>query len=876
MVLNHLASFDGAVIPPLHLLARSDDLDQVVLKQLGDALRQIAEEEDVEAIANRLRAAVSSLAPKVGREVAAGAALGLFDALTAGVGPKVVERLTPLREEFAAQGAPGAIARLEQVLRPSPLTIVLEFAALTAELSGEQPVVLRIDEGQRLNERGRELLADLAEQLPPAIRLVIAWSKEKEGSREALDGLLAEDCGCAVVELTPLDRVQLETWRPGAFDEEAEQVLRLTGGSPLVIDDAVRVGLPLSRDDAIGELLARAMQVLEEPVRDALRRLSVLARRPPAEELSELIAPHDWIQVEARLAEVGLLASTGESLPWIHDLRRQAVLATMEGPKRAAAARRAYDVLAARAAVDDSWQLELLALAREARETWEPTDPERRVDELDWDAISVLAAHLELAPTEDPAVGVDSLLRYARTSWDASPGVELSLEPLQAQHLIFLKGTDYPLRARRTERLDGVLTLVCARCLERLGRRPVFDLAGSVVLWGAREALGATLHRFARVGDADVHTLVRLAYAVLPDHPRDEPPATLIAALRFRQVSVALVASYATVAGRDAAVSRLSMLDVPLFGKQLQVGRVTELPAEPTPSGRWQRALERVFGVERGALEGNRELPEPVEKEVALTRKLDIYKLVWELANEAERAAMDLNRHMALAWTTQDDWFVELEIHGGREGITSTHLPPVFSTEPLSFFRLEEALRLSDEEKLIGPLGRTPPPGRDVPEIEALEQLDERARGYDDTLPPLPVEIEPDALKGLLMSALEGEQKIATAFRERLPVGAAAEPVSPLGLVLLVPSRPDAEGWTVRGEPWCAFAWRRASHTTVTVRALDRIGSPFEDATTRALEDAGLVFDEDHVSHGWAQLYPWLAGALGYRTECIVPRWPSS
>lgn len=864
------------MIPPLHLLARSDDLDQVVLRQLGDALRQIVGEEGIEALAGRLRSAVVSLVPKVGRAVAAGAVLGLFDALTAGVGPKVMERLKPLREEFEAQGAPGVIARLEQVQRPSPLAIVLEFAALTAELSDERPVILRIDEGQRLNQRGRRLLADLAEQLQPLVRLVIAWSTEKESSRERLDDLLEEDCGCAVMELTPLDRVQLETWRPGAFDEEAEQVLRLTGGSPLVIDDAVRVGLPLSRDDAVGELLARAMQALEEPVRDALRRLSVLARRPPAEELSELVAPHDWVQVEARLAEVGLLASTGESLPWIHDLRRQAVLATMEGSARAEAARRAYDLLSARAADDDSWQLELLALARQAKETWEPTDPERRVDELDWDAISVLAAHFELAPTEDPAVAADSLLRYARTSWDASTGVELSLEALQAHRLIFLKGTGYPLRARRTERLEQVQTLVCARCLERLGRRPVFDLAGSVVLWGAREALGTTVHRFARVGDADVHTLVRLAYAVLPDHPREEPPATLVSAMRFRQVSVALVASYATAAERDAAKARLSMLDVPLFGKQLQVRRVTELPSAPTPSGRWQRALERVLGVDRGGLDGNRELAEPLATEVALARKLDTYELVRELAGEDERAAMDLDRHMALAWTTQDEWFVELEIHGGREGVTSTRLPPVFSAEPLSYFRLEEALQLSNEEKLIGPRGRTPPPGRDVPEIEALEQLDERAGAYDGHLPPLPVEIDPDTLEDLLMSTLERELGIATIFRERLPLGVATEPVSPLGLVLLVPSRQDAEGWTVRGEPWCAYAWRRAPQTTVTVRALDRIGNPFEDATTRALEDAGMTRDGAHIQLGWAQLHPWLAGTLGYRTECIAPRWHSA
>jgi len=874
-VLDLVATVDGAVIPSLHRLARSDDLDQVLLAQLGEALQQIAEEQDLEAIAARLRAAVEKVGMKFGREVAAAAALGFFDALTAGAGPRLLKRLAPLRKEFAAQGAPGAIARLEQVRRPSTLGIVLEFAAVTAELSGERPVVLRIDEGQRLDERGWRLLADLAERLSPGVRLVVAWSKEKEAARDALLELLAEDCGCIEIELVPLDRDQLQTWHPEAFvGEAAERVLNLTGGSPLVIDDAVRVGLPISRADAVSELVERAMRSLEEPVQDAVRRLSVLARRPPAEELAALVAPHDWAQVEARLARTGLLASTGESLPWIHELRRQAVLATMDKAERAAAARRAYDALASRASGDDSWQLELLSLVHEARDTWELEAPERRVAELEWDAISVLAAHLELAPTEEPSVTADPLLRYARTSWDASEDVELSLEPLQAQRLIFFKGADYPLRVWRTDRLDDVLALVCARCLERLGRRPVFDLAGSVVLWGAREALGSPLHRFARVGEAGVHTLVRLADSVLPDHPRDEPHATLIATLRFRQVRVALVASYETLAERDAAVAALSTLNVPLFGKQLLVRHAMALPAEPTPSRRWLLALERALDIDRGELDDDRELPEPLPQEVALARKLDTYKVVWELADEAERAAMDLDRRMSLAWTTQDEWFVELEIHGGREGITSTRLPPVFSAEPLSFFRLEEALRLSDEEKLIGPRGRTPPPGRDVPEIEALEQLDERAAAYDDTLPPLAVEVEPAALEALFRSALKRELEIATAFRERLPVSAAT-PVQPLALLLLVPSRPDAEGWTVRGEPWCAFAWRRAPRMAVTVRALEEIGSPFEDATTRALEDAGLVLDQDHVSNGWANMHSWLAEALGYRTECIALRWPS-
>jgi hypothetical protein len=875
-VLDLVGRFDAAVIPLPHVLARSDELDQVLLGQLAEALREIASEENIEDVARRLRAAVGSLAREGIREVAATAALGLVDALTAGAGSRVLEGLKPLREEFAGQGAPGAIARLEQVQRPRVLQVVLEFAAVTAELSEGRPVVLRIDEGQRLDERGMRLLADLAERLPSGVRLVVAWSKKSEAARVALSSLLDEGSGYAEIELRPLDREQLETWCPGAFaEEDAGRVLDLTGGSPLVIDDAVRVGLPLSRADAVSELVERALESLEEPVRDAVRRLSVLARRPPPGELSALVAPHDWAQVEARLAATGLLASSGESLPWIHDLRRAAVLATMDEGERAAAARRAYDALVGRAGVNDSWQPELLALAREARGTWEPGDPERRLLDLDWNAVSVLAAHLELAPTTDPAVAADPLLRYARTSWSASAEVEVSLEPLQAQRLIVLKGGGYPLRVRRTERLDRVLALVCARCLERLGRRPIFDLAGSVALWGMREALGNPVSRFARVGDADVHSLVRLADAVVPDHPRDDPPPTLVATLWFREVSMALVASYATDAERDAAVAALSGLDAPLFGKQLEVRRVMALPSAPTPSRRWQRALERVLGIERGGLDANREGEEILAKEEALARKLATYELVWELADEAERAAMDLDRHLALAWTTQDEWFVELEIHGGREGITSTRLPPVFSIEPLSFFRLEEALRLADGEKLIGPLGRTPPPGRDIPEIEALEQLDERAGGYDDTLPRLPVEVEPAALEQLLAEALERELEIARELRARLPLAGEPGPVSALGLVLLVPSSPDAEGWTVRGEPWCVHAWWSAPRTSVTVRALDRIDSVFGDNSRRALEDVGLFPEADLVTHGWSQLHRWLASALGYRTECIVPRWPA-
>jgi len=297
------------------------------------------------------------------------------------------------------------------------------------------------------------------------------------------------------------------------------------------------------------------------------------------------------------------------------------------------------------------------------------------------------------------------------------------------------------------------------------------------------------------------------------------------------------------------------------------------LPSAPTASARWLRAVERALGAERDGIDDVRESSPPPSLADSVHRKFHTYQTVFALASQEEQWAMELDRRMALVWTTQGDWLVEAEIHGGRDGVTSTRLPSAFADDPLSYFRFEEALALSPEEKLVGPRSRTPPRINDLPEVEALEQLEERAAAYDGTLPRVEISLDPVSLRARLEAALKLELQTATALAERLPFLEGKPRPSPLTLVLVIPSHANAEGWDWRGSPACAFYWRQSEVTSVDVVALDRLGTPFEQAAVEVLEGAGMKLDKSLLHYGWSRLDSQLASVLGYRIESINLSW---
>jgi hypothetical protein len=871
----------GLCVAP-HDLRLSSDLQQVLLQQVAALLHTIADEENVEQIGRRLLTAAGSLAAGAARELATSVALRLFEVATAGVGPKVAQRLKPLYDEFAAQGTRSKAYEVGELLRPDPLDLLLEFLEVSTELT-EGSLTLRVDEAQNVDDRGLRLLADLSRALPDRTRVVVAWRTSTRAERDALVRLVELAPQLELHDLQPLTSSELNEWLQAsqAAGLDAEKVRELTAGSPLVIADALRRGLPSTQAGAVRELVARTLETLRPETRAALARFAVLSRRPPNAELLKIaeVDEPDLARIEVDFRDAGLFSGAGEEGPWLHELRREAVIdLLLDEPARAAACRAAADAIAPRAFVNDDWQLELLGLVRGAHSTYHEHAAERVLIDLPWDQVALLAANLELVERSQRMTAIDPLLRYARDVWHATGDLVAALEQLTQAGLLQLRDDGGTPWVGRDPWSPAVAALLCGLCLEHLGRRPIRDLVGSVVTFGLQSLLGGAEGHFARLGDAGQHDLVCLAHAVLPGDSRAEPRPTLVARLSFRDVPMPLVAWYADAVSRDEAIAELRGFAQPLFGNQLRVQRVAPLPTGPEPCTRFLYALGRAMGVGREELDEAREASPPLSIDESLLRRLRTFDLLWELATPGERAAMELDERTAFAWTIQDDWFWEAEVHGGRRGVEEMRLAHAVRFGPLTRFRLVEALALTPDEDVLGPRGQAPPPGRDLPEVEAVEMALERADGYNGTLPPLVLPVEPSRLAELCREALERELVTAEHLRDRLPLprsDRAPGALEPWSLMLLVPATTSADEMWMRGEPWCVYAWESACRVDVQVAAIDGL-SPGDTMmqAARALEDHGYEPRGRVESFGIALATDFLASVLGYRPQDLRLHWP--
>jgi DNA-binding CsgD family transcriptional regulator len=143
------------------------------------------------------------------------------------------------------------------------------------------------------------------------------------------------------------------------------------GGRPLPDDEARHLrersdGLPFAVEELLGApgatvpptltaLVADRLAALDEPARAVLHAAAVLGPELDWRLLAPVtgIAEHDVLRALRAAAGQALLVADGAALTWPHALTRDAVLAELLPPERAALAGRAARVLTARAGPDD-------------------------------------------------------------------------------------------------------------------------------------------------------------------------------------------------------------------------------------------------------------------------------------------------------------------------------------------------------------------------------------------------------------------------------------------------------------------------------------------------------------------------------------------
>ena len=341
-------------------------------------------------------------------------------------------------QQLAAGAPPGVRARLHPLLPLEPDTeiepqgagdpeqraaLVRAVEWLLAALAAEAPVLLVVEDAERLTEEESNLLAALATRLPERTLVAVCF-RDPPGSRHppvadllgrggvyeltrlvSLEALGREDLGELVASMHPLDAEV-----PPAF---VEALWQRTAGNPFFarevlrdLDPAdlrsgrLRQGLPAG----LRGVLRHRLGQLPADTRAAVSAAAVLGREVELTRLSHLLEEREERVVSAldQALTSGFLVEAGQSwaggYAFPHELMREAVYAEIPVPRRQRLHQRAVDaVLGTHAAEAD-----VIAAAGHALEAGPAADPAEAAALVD------RAAHLAAA-----SFGFDVAVRLA-------------------------------------------------------------------------------------------------------------------------------------------------------------------------------------------------------------------------------------------------------------------------------------------------------------------------------------------------------------------------------------------------------------------------------------------------------------------------------
>jgi DNA-binding CsgD family transcriptional regulator/tetratricopeptide (TPR) repeat protein len=223
---------------------------------------------------------------------------------------------------------------------------------LLERLSAGGTHVLIVDDIQWADDATLELLAFLARRLDTLPLLILATFREGERAVPSVTRILGSLATLPVVRylpLGPLTRVGVASLASGS-DVDVDELLRLSGGNPFYIAEALDAGgrgIPASVLDAV----RARMTHLDPRARRALEAAAIIGRRVEPWLLAA-IAGEDLMGIDDCL-KVGLVTKA-DGIAFRHDLTRMAVLEDLPVIAGIALHRRALDALVRAGAADSA------------------------------------------------------------------------------------------------------------------------------------------------------------------------------------------------------------------------------------------------------------------------------------------------------------------------------------------------------------------------------------------------------------------------------------------------------------------------------------------------------------------------------------------
>lgn len=317
---------------------------------------------------------------------------------------------------------------------------IFDAVARAAEsVSSGKPLLIVLDDLHWADDLSWELAASLVRFLSGIrVGLLITCREDEAVRGEAKATLLASlSRECTVIYPPALDAVDAERMfvakggrrlRPN----EVDQLLRSTGGNPLLIEEFARLAAD-NEKALISDLVShrtgritrqriaeRVRRLLGERATEVIEAISVFGSGAKETDLRELLRGDLMEHAEVAMKAGVLILNSDRSLTFAHDMMREAIYETIPAAHRASLHARCAEVLRRRAGLDrrvvyeaashylhsgsehDKVAAEFaLAAGRRALDSFAP--------EL---GLSYLSQGLERVPADDPAMKCDMQIAY--------------------------------------------------------------------------------------------------------------------------------------------------------------------------------------------------------------------------------------------------------------------------------------------------------------------------------------------------------------------------------------------------------------------------------------------------------------------------------
>ena len=540
--------------------------------------------------------------------------------------PELADLMASFAHQITTTIEQDLSARISNETDTDVVDIFTQFAGEVLAIADGKPLILALDNGDKLDESDRRRLADLAEQLPDGVVIRVAFAMWNGDTRTSVTTL--RTAGLRAHDLHGLSAPAIEQWleSEGLDASDADAVLHASNGYALHVSSAIDLIQTSPETNPLADL--QPSEVTAAQTEGAWRELDVHTQAVGAalsafeEPLSSAeaaqylnLTSNEWHTLERQLVD-SLLFTGGP--PWFHELRRRhlwnAILTDEERSEYLAKAVSYLQPQLLQPRPEPGALVQYAGFVAQQHDVLAGDPRLAAATTATSDQLAILASLIELTEASQPAHLAETLLLYARQFFGAKGDLAEALRNLEASGLVAVASNEHQTAVVAVWPTVEISYMIAGRAAAELGRLPTPRLSTSLFVDALRQEVEPFREALYGIGTPRISELSTRAARMQRMHDgvihvgRRGP--NLLLRLKYGRLPLYAAIAYDADADRDSAAERCTGWSQRIGDQDLVVTDCLPHPMESIPVLRFLRAAELLAGRAR-SLQVSRQFMHP-------------------------------------------------------------------------------------------------------------------------------------------------------------------------------------------------------------------------------------------------------------------------